>query len=336
MLFLFLGIYFFKEYKQEEDYVYREQKIKGVSFVAPKNMIGDTSITKLKQKNIEWIALMPYGFVPEQEFSLKYSKEDDQNVHWWGESPNGIKACIKMAKNYQIKVMVKPHIWLGRGEFTGHLDFKTTAQWEEFEKTYASYLLQYAKISEQEGVEMFCIGTEMQNHVKKRPEFWKNLIASIKQVYSGKLTYAENWDAYQDVPFWNELDYIGIDAYFPLTQQKNPELSSIKQGWQKHLKAINKYANKQQKAVLFTEIGYRSCDFSLDKPWETDYSLPPNEEVQALAYKAFHEEVWNKSYFAGAFIWKWFPENSKSKQYRDLFTPQNKLAEKVLTKIYAQ
>ena len=48
---------------------------------------------------------------------------------------------------------------------------------------------------------MFCIGTELQFVVANDPEYWKQSIREIKQVYTGKLTYAENWDQFQNVPF---------------------------------------------------------------------------------------------------------------------------------------
>jgi hypothetical protein len=47
----------------------------------------------------------------------------------------------------------------------------------------------------------------------------------------GKLTYAANWDKYDQVSFWDELDFIEIQAYFPLTAQTSPTAEEIKKGW---------------------------------------------------------------------------------------------------------
>jgi hypothetical protein len=53
----------------------------------------------------------------------------------------------------------------------------------------------------------------------------------IRKIYTGKLTYAANWDDFDKVPFWKELDYIGIDAYFPLSDAATTKWkSSIKLG----------------------------------------------------------------------------------------------------------
>jgi hypothetical protein len=331
MLVLFFSFYFLK--KPEPSFSFKDEKIKGLAFVAPSKEIGDTCMSHVKKTNADWIALMPYGFVPKNSATLEFNEgkhSRKKTFEWWGESPEGTKACIKMAHQKGLKVMMKPHIWLGWGAFTGHLDFKTENEWAAFEKSYLAYLLTFAKIAQDENVELFCIATEMQNHVKKRPSFWKEAIVAIKQVYHGKITYAENWDAYTEVPFWQQLDYVGIDGYFPLSKLKNPDKKNLAKGWKDHLKRMSEFSSAQKRPILFTEIGYRSCDFSTEKPWETDFSLPENENLQAIAYQAFFDEVWQQPYFAGAFIWKWFPSLPTHARFKDTFTPQNKKAELVL------
>ena len=55
-------------------------------------------------------------------------------------------------------------------------------------------------------------------------QHWWELIANIRQSYSGQLTYAANFDNYQEVYFWDQLDLIGINAYFPLRElQEQPD-----------------------------------------------------------------------------------------------------------------
>jgi hypothetical protein len=331
----FFGIYFLRPLN--EKYIFEGEKVKGISFVAPPRKVGIEAMEAVKGLHSNWISLMPYGFVPKNNSELKFQEAEvssDGDKHWWGESPKGIRECIRMAHEKDIKVMVKPHIWLGWNEFTGHLSFKTESDWLVFEKSYKKFLLAFAKISEEENAEMFCIATEMQNHIKERPEFWYALISDIRKVYKGKLTYAENWDVFEDVPFWSELDFIGIDGYFPLSKLKDPDEKGLMKGWKKHVGDIADLASSVKKPVLFTEIGYRSCDFSTEKPWEVNFTLPANEALQAKAYKAFFSEVWNQPYFAGAFIWKWFPEMRHSNE--DSFTPQGKKAEQVLREHFAK
>ena len=38
---------------------------------------------------------------------------------------------------------------------------------------------------------------------------------------------------YKKVDFWNELDYIGVDAYFPFSKKKKPKLNKLVTSWEK-------------------------------------------------------------------------------------------------------
>ena len=204
--------------------------------------------------------------------------------------------------------MIKPHAWVGRGGYTGDFELKTEKDWKNFEQQYSKYVLEFAKVADSTHAEIYCIATEFKKFVEKRPEFWKNLIVDIRKIYKGKLTYAENWDCYSKVPFWNELDYVGIDGYFPLSEERNPSLETIKNGWKKHIDDIGYFAAKIQKPVLFTEFGYQNTDFSTQKPWETMNHFPENDALQADAFRAVFSEVWQQKWFAGGFVWKWFPK----------------------------
>jgi hypothetical protein len=327
-----VGCIFSCSYVQEKPFRYDGPKMKGVSFVAPRDPITDTCYLPVKQINAEWVSLMPYGFVREGTSNFVYGHNNEWK--WWGESPRGVAHCIEMAHQKGLKVMLKPHMWIGHGTFTGHFDLKTEAEWQVFEKQYGDYLLDFARIADSTDVELYCIATEMQNFVKKRPQFWFAIIKEIKKIYKGPLTYAENWDTYQDVPFWNEMDFVGVDAYFPLSEARAPSPEELRKGWKPHLKALAKFSNKVQKPILFTEFGYVSTDYAARRPWETDRDQPQNERLQADAYQVLFEEVWSREWMAGGFVWKWFPNLKPDSRARDPFSPQNKHAALVLHKFY--
>jgi hypothetical protein len=320
---------------QHKPFNYQGEKMKGLSYVAPHIPIDSTHILPLLNINAEWISLMPYGFVGNDTPDFRYvsAKDTVKNGHqWWGESPAGVAQCINLAHKKHLKVMLKPHMWVARGTFTGDFGYNSETDWQIFEKGYREYLLEFAAIAQTENVEMFCIATEMKRSVKERPQFWNKLINDLKAIYKGKLTYAENWDCYKDVPFWKQLDFIGIDGYFPLSDDKSPTIEALINDWKKHKKAISNFSGKMQKPILFTEFGYRSCDYTCEKPWESDFSGPNNELAQANAYEAFFKTVWHEPFFAGAFIWKWFPVLMNDRRHKDTFTPQGKLAESILKK----
>ena len=310
--------------------------MRGLSMVAPPKEIGDTCLVAIMDVQANWVSMMPYAFVPKTSSTVRFQSDTSKNNHWWGESPKGMRQCIRMARAKGIKVMLKPHLWLGWGAFTGELDFNTEDEWKEFERSYKSYLLTYGKIAAEEDVEAFCIGTEMGSHVQNRPEFWIDLISDLKKIYKGKLTYAENWDCFDKVTFWDKLDFIGVDGYFPLSDKKDPTLADLNKGWQKHLKKLNNFSGKTKRPILFTEIGYRSNDFSAEKPWEIEYSKPINEPLQARAYESFFENAYNQPWCAGVFIWKWFPVKIEHFHEKETFSPQGKPAEKVLKTYFSK
>src|SRR5690606_41666481 len=91
------------------------------------------------------------------------------------------------------------------------------------------------------GVELLCIGTELKQSVAHRPLFWKNLIVEVREIFGGKLTYASNWDSYTVPRFWSDLDYIGINAYFPLIESQHPDRSALSRAWQSIRKEIGQF-----------------------------------------------------------------------------------------------
>ena len=172
--------------------------------------------------------------------------------------------------------------------------------------TNREYILTYAKAATELNAEILCIGTELEDFVMNRPIYWQELIKEIKEVYKGKLTYAANWDEFKRIPFWGELDFIGIDAYFPLSEKKSPTIQDFENGWKPHKEDIIKIQKKYNKPVMFTEFGYRSIDFTGKQPWDSNRvegSL--NLQAQADALQAIHNQFWKEDWFAGGFIWKW-------------------------------
>lgn len=312
----------------------QSEKINGVSFVAPNKEIGEIEISKPKAiVNSNYLSLMPYAFIPENSNELQYNSK----WQWWGEKRNGTIEIIKEAHKQGYKVMMKPHVWKKHGEYTGHHSYTAESDWLAFEKSYAKYIIDFAKISDSLNVELFCVGTEWEQFALQRPNFWYNLIKEVKKVYHGKLTYAANWDEYKRISFWKELDYIGVDAYFPLNDAETPKKEVLKNALLPYKKELETISKEHNKAILFTEFGYRSRDSTANKPWESDRGGKVNLEGQNIAYEAFFQSFWNENYIAGGFLWKWFPDyhNVGGSEHTG-FTPQNKPVEQLINKWYSK
>jgi hypothetical protein len=308
--------------------------INGVSFVASREEVTQENIDPIIKINANYAAIMPFAFTRNlHEPSLVFNTDRQ----WFGETKRGAEQYIEQLHKNKIKVMLKPQIWVWRGEFTGDILMDNDADWQEFEQSYSDFILTYAALAEKAQVDIYCIGTELEEFVKNRPEFWFELITQVRAVYKGKLTYAANWDEYPRTPFWEQLDYIGVDAYFPLSEEKFPTVAIMRQGWQKWKTKLADHAKEKEKPILFTEFGYRSMDYTAKKPWLVDRNeMEVNLQAQADATAAIFEEFWKEDWFAGGFVWKWFIHHSRSGGAGDnRFTPQNKPAEVVIRKYYS-
>ncbi|MEP0214808.1 MAG: glycoside hydrolase TIM-barrel-like domain-containing protein [Cellulophaga sp.] len=310
-----------------------EKKINGISFVSSRDKVTQKNIAPILAINANAASVMPFGFIRDvNEPDLIYNSDRQ----WFGERRDGIKHYVDILHKNKMSIMLKPQIWIRDGKFTGTLEMKTEEHWQKFEKKYSDFILTYAALAEEVNVDIFCIGTELEKFVLHRPDFWSQLITDVKKVYKGKLTYAANWDEYPRVPFWKSIDYVGVDAYFPLSKEQHPTVDQLKAGWQPHKKALKQMSNTLNKPILFTEYGYRSMDFTGEKPWLVDRNQTKvNLEAQSNATKAILEMFWAEDWFAGGYVWKWFIDHDKVGGEDDnRFTPQNKPAELVLKQYY--
>jgi hypothetical protein len=234
--------------------------------------------------------------------------------------------------------MLKPQIWVWRGEYTGSIKMLNETDWEILENSYSKFILEYVHLAQDLKVDMFCIGTELEQFVVNRPKFWECLITKIRTLYKGKLTYASNWNEFTRITFWDKLDYIGINAYFPISDEKTPSVAGCIEGWGKYKDAIRAQQKQYNKPILFTEFGYRSVDFAGKEPWNSSRDLiGVNLTAQTNATEALFREFWNEDWFAGGFIWKWY-HNHKIAGGKDdsRFTPQNKPVEKIIKDYFSR
>ncbi len=308
------------------------EKIKGVSYVAPPKPISPSNFDPVLAINAEWVCLMPYAFIREGGHTVIY----DHPFQWWGEQREGVLKTVAFAKEKGLKVMMKPHLWT-QGVFTGVFAPADTSDWHIFETSYSKYLLDYAALADSLEVDLFCVGTEMKRAVNERGDFWKKLICTVRETYGGPVSYASNWDNYHKIPFWDELDVIGIDAYFPLDSARVPGVGELRKDWKPWIERLKKFSEKTGKQIVFTEIGYRSMEYNTAKPWDGDHHGVMSEDSQVRAYRAFFESIWREDWFGGVFWWKWEPFHHKAGgPHNTRYTPQNKQGEDILKEYFAK
>lgn len=315
LLFLLLPIFCFGQESK------RDKKIHGVSWVASPRIPDAQSINSVNQINANWICHIPFGFAKSSDPTVYFNSERQ----WKGETAEGISQSIRSSKELGFSVAVKPQIWIMNGVFTGRWEFDNEAEWCVLEETYRNYILTFAQIAQNESVDLFIIGTELDAFASARPAFWKTLIKEVRNIYSGPLTYASNWDSYHEIPFWSELDYFGVDAYFPISMKNQPLLEDVEHSWNEIMRDLEKFIEPLSIPILFTEYGYRSATGALTKPWDSEDSRTYDPISQSLGLQGLYNSVWHRPTFAGGFLWKWFdrPERAGGEGNTG-YTPQNK------------
>lgn len=218
----------------------------------------------------------------------------------------------------------------------------TLADWEAWFSSYSAYMLSMASLAVSENVDLFVVGTELST-TESQEYLWRKLIAEIRNITDTaptkiSLSYGANWSPGPDnVRFWDAVDYIGVDAYYPLAKTAGSTVEELVDSWGSTSKPgsiladiknlSNAYNNKP---VLFLELGYTStaaCAVG------NHAGGVRNLQAQADAYTAFFKAVYQQPWFAGVFFWDW--ETNPNGGGRcdgggDSFTPQGKPAEYVM------
>jgi glycosyl hydrolase family 113 len=236
-----------------------------------------------------------------------------------------------------MKVMLKPHVDPWNGQWRGDINPTDINAWFA---SYTQFIVHYAQLAEELGVEAYCMGTELRTiSGNANRDRWIAVISAIRSVYSGVLTYAANAtfpaDEFTSVSFWDQLDIIGLDGYFTLTDQANPTLAQLIAAWRSNrfgenaVAAVQNFAESRQKPVIFTEIGYKSTDGTNVEPWNFGLTGALDTAEQRDCYEAAFT-VWSQqsSWMKGFFWWAW-PVPAPASNNTD-YNPRGKPAETVL------
>lgn len=326
--------------------------INGISFIGPTSGGYDyNSFQKIKTTNSNWVALIPGATLGRS--TLQIIQPDLSSE--WGSTIEAQVEGIKLAKEAGLKIFLKPHIVLEKSPYEsadflnsllydyvdrtnfaiwrGDVIPQNEADWKTLEESYEAYIIDLAEVAQQYQVELFCIGTELREFVRLRPDYWNKLITKVRNIYSGKITYSANWDEYELVPFWDRLDYIGVDAYFPINESATPNVWRTLINWKPIKGKLRLFSEMKNKKILMTEFGYRSISYAGKSPWiHNKGDGTPNNTAQANLYTAFFKTFWNESWVVGGFAWNWM-HSARVIDTTD-FTMQDKEAMEIIQKWY--
>jgi len=293
--------------------------------------IDASNVAPLRELGVDWISQTPFGWAPSlSSTEIRY----DARRGLWGETDDGLVTTAALARELGIKTLLKPHLWVRHGAWPGHIAMETDDAWKAWFASYESFIVHYARLAEANGFEAFAVGTEL-GKTTGRTANWKRIVARVREVYHGKLTYCANWnDEPEKIGFWENLDFIGVQAYYPLATVDRPTKRQLEAAWTQVATMLASLSKRTGKTVVFTEVGFKSHEGSLKEPWQWETRGAVDYDLQRDAFSAMFETLWAKPWFAGAFVWKWHPAPRPNHRDDRDFTPQGKPALSVIRAYY--
>ena len=292
---------------------------KGVSFtaegIAYQSSQAKEMLAKLPPFAVNSIALVPYGFSPRGEPAIRIPGRSDT----W-ESEDGMEILTAEAHRLGMRVLLKPHVWRLQGRTP-----IPEAEAKLWLAAYKPFIEHYARFAARVHADIFCIGTELRGLTPHEKE-WREIIAGVRTIYQGPLVYAANHgEEFETLRFWDALDYIGIDNYYPLDDSYSAATLVGK---------IEAVQGRFKKPVLFTEAGFGAHSDSHRQPWEDETDKLLDLSEQARSYEGLLRAVYTKPWFRGVYWWK-IGTNGYGGPGNNSMTPWRKPAMEIVKRYYS-
>jgi hypothetical protein len=257
------------------------------------------SLAELSSLGVTWTAVHPYAGVKRSGAIQAHPAEET----------GYLPACAKLAAAAGHHLFWKPHLaYWGSFSWRGDIHFEDAAAWDRFFSEYRAFIVDQARFAEARRLPLFAVGVEYKRTLQHEAR-WREIIAAVRAVYRGPLTYAANWDEVEHVPFWDALDLIGVQFYFPLSTQPAPTLEALMQAWDAPLARLDALSKAHRgRPVVLTEIGYARSLGAAREPWrpEEDASEPA-VALRSRLFAAAFTRLAAAPNIRGAFWWKWIP-----------------------------
>jgi hypothetical protein len=282
------------------------------------------SMRLMSEHSVNW-ATIAYAAYQETAQSTQINFRDAPTV-----TDDEIRWAIREAKNLGMKVCLKPVVNCADGTwraFIGFFDWDVPGEptWAQWFASYSEFILASARIAHEEGAEMFCVGCEMVR-ADSQEHHWRALIAAVRDVYDGIVTY--NCDKYQEdhVTWWDAVDVISSSGYYPIGT------------WEAQLDRIEAVVRREGKPFIFLESGCPSRSGSPALPNDWSLAGEPNGQAQLSWYEDAFAAARRRDWVGGFMLWDWPAElyDRADASTNDDYCVYGKPAGAFLTSAYAQ
>ncbi len=289
------------------------------------------SLTKMRSLGSNSMAIVPYSFIRDKNQAEPFRFSDNAG----SENDEAVVHSTFEAKKLGMVSVLKPQVFAGNS-WPGDVEMLNEKDWEHFFIYYHKWIRHYALLAEIHQMDVLCVGVEFAKATLNREEDWRKIFRSLRGLYQGNMTYAANWGSeFENVGFWDELDFIGLNCYYSLSKKDNPTKEELKANFDSVKTKIVRVHRKFGKPIVFTEIGFRS----INTPWkiphaEGDDSFNPAH--QQLCYEVVLEGIANEPWCGGILWWKYPSYLEYRGKENSAFTPNNKMAEETVKKWFSK
>jgi hypothetical protein len=278
-----------------------------------------------------WVSLTPFG----RTWDLAPTGIDLTFEAPFEENRRAVLAAVRQAHARGLRVFLVPHLWVESGGWRALIDPGDDAAWERWTNAYRAFLMTWAEVAREGDVDMLSVGVELRSWVTTpRARSMLGIIADVRRVYHGLLTYSANWDDVEDTLIFGALDLVGINAFYPLADHEGATGDELMAGGRQVAAKLAAFARVMERPIVLTEIGYTTRPDPAVKPWEWPDGMQGvrvDERAQADAYRALIAPFLGARWCAGFFVWRVYADPDDVSQEAEWgFSPRGKLAELVL------
>lgn len=203
-----------------------------------------------------------------------------------------LEAILDRAVAHGLHTTLQPIVLLERA---GEKQWRGAIQpddWDQWWRSYDRFIDWYLDLADRCHIDLLCIGSEL-NSTEDQLDRWRAVASRVRSRFDGQITYAANWDRYEQVELWPIVDVMSVSSYFEIGRRLDEDVhatpTSLAEAWKTDQDRLLKTADRFAMPLLLSEVGYPSLPTAARYPWDyvADDDTPADHDAQAACYAAF-------------------------------------------------
>jgi hypothetical protein len=136
----------------------------------------------------------------------------------------------------------------------------------------------------------------------------------VRLATGAPLIYAANWaGGAVRVPFWDDLDAIGVDFYDPPSGDPEASDAALEAGVRASARPLAALSQRTGKPVVFTEAGFPLARAAWISPHDENSGRPASAADSARAIAAVFRALEKERWWKGVYWWKAFSSGREAR-----------------------